>query len=526
MTLVGVARTLAIQLRTGWTSLAAWVLALGATMLATTASISGLYDTRAKMRGYAEAVGAGDALVAINGRVAGVDTLGGIVANEFGFVAAFAIPLMAISLVARSTRKDEERGRLETLLAGRIGRRAPVVAALLIAAGALVLVAGTLLASLVVIGVPPDPSLLYAGSMGALGLVFAGVAAVAAQLVEHSRGVYAVGLGALVSAYLLRGIGEVQVGGLLWLSPLGWQEKTRAFGDAQPWPLLISVAFALALMLAAVVESGRRDLGSAVIRRGTSELSASASLCTPVGTALHVHRGSMVGWAVAGVVVGATFGALAQPLADAITGNAALAEAMGASGASGLGAVLAMSTLLLALLGAGYAVQAAGILRAEETSGRLEVSLAGRGSRWTWLGPQVLVVALGIVVVLGLGGLALGLSATWSTGDAAAGPALRAVASYLPAVTVLGALGLLCFGVAPRLQPVMWLVYGVAAMIAYLGDALGLGEAVQDVSPFHLVGGPPQDPADGTTLTLLALVTVAFVVVAFLGFRRRDVPRG
>ena len=41
---------------------------------------------------------------------------------------------------------------------------------------------------------------------------------------------------------------------------------------------------------------------------------------------------------------------------------------MGAAGTTGLDAVLSMTALMLALMGAGYAVQAIGVLRAEETS--------------------------------------------------------------------------------------------------------------------------------------------------------------
>jgi ABC-2 type transport system permease protein len=526
VTTAGLGTMLAIRLRTTWISLITWIIALAATMLATTSSISGLYDTPAKMRTYAEAVGSGDALVAINGRVAGIGTLGGIVANEFGFVASFAIPLMAISLMAASTRKDEERGRLEALLAGRIGRSAPLVSALIVTAGALVLTAGALLLGLVVIGVPARDSLLYAASMGALGLTFAGVAAVAAQLVEHARGVYTIGLGALVVSYLLRGVGDVQVAAVTWLSPLGWQEKTRAFGDARWWPLAVPCAVALVLALAAVVESGRRDLGSGMIRGGSSTPVASPFLRSDIGTAVRLHRGSVLGWGAAAVVVAATFGALARPLADAIGGNASLAGAMGAEGASGVDAVLTMTALLIALLAAGYAVQATGVVRAEETSGRLEAALSGARSRWSWLGAQVVVVAIGAVAVAGLGGLALVLSAGWSTGEPTAAPVVRAVSSYLPAVLLLAGLGLLLFGTAPRLQPVTWLAFAVTAVIAYLGDALGLGEGVQDLSPFHLVGRPPQDPAHAAPLIWLSALTLALLLVAFAGFRRRDVPRG
>jgi ABC-2 type transport system permease protein len=241
---------------------------------------------------------------------------------------------------------------------------------------------------------------------------------------------------------------------------------------------------------------------------------------------VRLHRASLVGWGAASLVVAATFGALAQPLVDAIEGNPDIAQAMGAAGASGLDAVLTMSVLLIALLGGGYVVQASAVARTEETTGRLEAALAGARSRWSWLGAQVLVVALGTVVVLGVGAASLALSAAWSTGEPTVEPVVRAVSSYLPAVAVLGAVGVLSFGAAPRLQPLTWLLFAAAALIAYLGDALGLSDTVQNLSPFHWVGSPPQAPTDTTAVVWLSAATIAFVVGAFVGFRRRDVPRG
>ena len=87
-------------------------------MIGTAASVAALYDTPAKIHTYAQAVTSGNALVAINGKVEGIDSLGGVIQDEFGFMAAFLLPLLGISLVARATRREEESGRLELLLGG------------------------------------------------------------------------------------------------------------------------------------------------------------------------------------------------------------------------------------------------------------------------------------------------------------------------------------------------------------------------------------------------------------------------
>ena len=199
---------------------------------------------------------------------------------------------------------------------------------------------------------------------------------------------------------------------------------------------------------------------------------------------------------------------------------------MGGAGGSGLDAVLTMTVLIVALLGAAYVVQALGVLRAEETSGRLEASLSSSLGRGSWLGTQLVVVLAGLVAVLSVGGLALAVAAAWSTGDTVSGSVTEAVAASLPAVLVLGGLALLLFGVLPAAQPVAWLLYGTAALLAYLGEPLQLSDAVLALSPFHHVGSPPQEDVDVASLVWLSGVALALTVVAFAGFRRRGIPQG
>lgn len=526
MTAAGLPTMAAIQVRTSWQAALTWIVALGATMVATTMSLSGLYDSKAKIDSYASAAASGDALLAINGRIAGLDTLGGVVANEFGFLASFAVPLMGISLIARLTRKEERSGRLETVLAGRIGRTAPIVAAVALTSVALVAAALALVAGLVAAGVAAVDALLYSFALAAVGFVFAGIAAVAAQLVPHSRGVYGIGLAALVVAYLLRGIGAVLDNPVTWASPLGWAQEARAFGDSRWWPLVIPLAVGGVLIAVAVVLAARRDLGSALLRRSASEPAASAFLRTPLGMSVRLHRGTVVGWTIAAVIVGATFGALAQSLLEAIAGNAALADAFGGAGSASVDGVLAMSVLLVVLICGGYVVQAVGTIRDEETSGRLESTLSGDVGRWRWLATHVVVILCGLLAVGLLGSLALALATAWSTGDSGQlGSTLGATAAYLPAVLLLGAVALALFGALPGAAAVAWLVFAAAAVVAFLAEPLDMPEALTSLGPFNRVGFPPLEDVMATDLVVLAVVTVVLVSVAFLGFRRRGIPQ-
>lgn len=236
-----------------------WVIALAACMIGTAAAVADLYGTPAKVHAYAEAVTSGSALAAINGHVEGIDSLGGVIQDEFGFLASFLLPLLGIALIAGSTRREEESGRLETILAGRIARRQPALAALTVAAAAVLVTSVLFATGLALSGAPVSGSILYSAALGALAFVFAGFAALLAQLVRHARGVYAWSLVLLAGAYVLRGIGDTATSWLTWLSPLGWAEKTAPFGNQRWWMLAVPVVAGLASGGAAVRLAARRD---------------------------------------------------------------------------------------------------------------------------------------------------------------------------------------------------------------------------------------------------------------------------
>ncbi|MDN5854966.1 MAG: hypothetical protein L0K86_19370, partial [Actinomycetia bacterium] len=210
-----------IMLRAHWRSgrraLLAWVITLIALFAATVESMNSLYDTAEKIADYAAGTRSGSATLAINGEPYGVDNIGGVIAYELGFMTAIALPLMGILLVAKWTRREEESGRLEMIRAGAVARRAPLAAALVWAVLALAVTAVGLTVSMGAIGIAWSDALLYAVSTVSLGVWFGAVTALAAQIVERTRAVYAVGLAVLTAAFVLRGAGAVGDNVLTWL---------------------------------------------------------------------------------------------------------------------------------------------------------------------------------------------------------------------------------------------------------------------------------------------------------------------
>jgi ABC-2 type transport system permease protein len=517
---------LGVQWRTHRRGTLVWIVALAASMVGTAAGVAGIYDTPEKIHTYARAVTAGGALVAINGRVEGIDSLGGVIQDEFGFLASFLLPLLGISLVARA-RREEESGRLEALLGGRVARHVPVLASLVVASAAIFVTALAFALGLMASGVPASRSVLYAASLGALAVVFAGIAALLAQVTLHSRGVYAWSLLFLALAYLLRGIGDVTRTWVTWLSPLGWAEKAAAFGSMRWWTLLVALPVGGLLGTLAVVIAGRRDLGSALVRGGAGSPRATPWLRTPLGLATAIHRPAALGWLAGAVLLSGMMGALAQQFVDAVKGNPAMADALGITGTHREDGFLALTQLYVAIIAMGYAVQAVGTLRGEETGGRLEPRLAGTLSRTRWLAAHALVIVAGLLAIVVLSSVVLATGTAWSMGTPLRlGPVLAAGAAYLPAELLVGGLSLALFGLRPRALAASWAAFAVVAFVAFLGPGLKLAGWVLDVAPTTHVGNPPLGAVKALPLVVLSSVAAGLLVTAATGFRRRGVPQG
>ena len=104
----------------------AWVLGLGAAVLVTASSYVDLYATESSRREVVATLGSTPATLALYGRIY-ADSVGGLVGWRLGGIALALAGLMAILLVTRHTRAEEETGRAELVGSGASAatRRSP-----------------------------------------------------------------------------------------------------------------------------------------------------------------------------------------------------------------------------------------------------------------------------------------------------------------------------------------------------------------------------------------------------------------
>jgi ABC-2 type transport system permease protein len=463
------------------------------------------------------------AVIALQGPTYGIDTLGGNIVFNIGAFGYVLVGLMGMFLVGRNTRADEEAGRTELLRAAVVGRNAPVTAALVVAAGAMVLLGVLITLSMLALGLPTAGSVAYGAAMAGFGVFFAAVTAVAAQVTEHNRTAYGITGAALAVSFVLRAVGDVGDGRLSWASPMGWAQSMRAYAGERWWPLLLLVGGVAALVAVALALLARRDLGGGLVAVRPGPPAAAAWLTRPWGLAVRLQRGAAIAWAVGLVLGGVTYGALGNDVADLIGDNEEIADIIAQAGGDLTDSYFSTALLVLAVIAGGFTVSSVLRARSEETGGRAEPLLATTLGRTSWLGSHLAVAVVGSAVVTALTGLGAGVTYALVAGDGEQVARLTGAAvAYTPALWVLAGVAVALTGLAPRATPLAWALFAWCALVAFLGRLLDLPQWALDVSPFEHVPALPAVDLDWLPLAALTLVAAALMVAGLAGFRRRD----
>jgi ABC-2 type transport system permease protein len=523
-TTTGVMPLVRLVLRRDRVRLPLWIVSITLLVLFTAASVRGLYTTEEELVAGAAPMYDNAAVIALNGPTYAIDTYGGQMVFQVGSFGYVVVALMGMFLVGRHTRADEETGRTELIRATVVGRNAPVTAALAVAALANVLLAVLVALSMLSQDVTVEGSILFGAAMGAFGIFFACLTAVAVQVTEYNRAALGLAGVALGVSYLLRAIGDVSGGTLSWLSPMGWAQYTKPFAGDRWWPLVLLASGSAVLVLLAYRLQASRDLGAGLLQTRSGPPTAAPGLGRPGGLAIRLQRGSFIGWALALALTGVAYGSVAQDVADLVGDNDALAELIAQAGGSLVDSFFATSLLTIALITGGFAVAATMRLRSEETAGRADPLLATALPRSRWAFSHLVVALAGSAVIALSAGLAMGLTDAVISGSFSNVPSLIVGSlAFAPALWVLVGIAFALFGVLPRAMVAAWGALGAFFVIGMFGVLFELPSWVIDLSPFQHVPTVPAQDLSAEPLIILTAIAAGLVSVGLIGFRRRDV---
>lgn len=507
-----------------------WLFGLILVTLSVAASYPSIYKTEADKQGFALTMD-NPAMTAMLGPgyelEEYLDSVGAIFAQEMLLFTIIAVIIMNILLVSKSTRSDEEDGRIELVRSLSIGRLAYISAAMTVVLTVnfiLTIAIGAGLALLNVEGMGPESSFLYGSILGATGLMFGGLSMLFAQLSETSRGTTMFSFGILIVAYLIRAIGDVSNETISFISPLGWSVRTNVFIEDHWWPVVVNLITAIAIILIALYLQAIRDLGSGLIPARKGRYDATRILQTPLGFAWRLTRTNIISWGIGIFLLGASFGAILGDL-ETYYGDMELIQEFlkDAPGYTMTEQFVALLLAIMSLFSVVPAVMTVLKLKGEETKNRTEILYSRALSRGKMLGSYAalsiaVTVLMQILLVIGLWSASLSVMEeplSFST-------TLESALVYLPAMWAVVGLAILLLGLVPKVASFVWLYVVFCFVVLYLGGILDFPDWVNQLSVFFHIPQIPVEDMDVPSLAVLSGLAVCIVVIGFIGYRKRD----
>jgi ABC-2 type transport system permease protein len=457
-----------------------------------------------------------------------LDDPGGLTVWRTGTVLAVLAGVWAALTATRVTRGEEESGRWDLLLSGRIRAAALVRHQLAVVLVAAALPGVAVTAGMLLVGTATTGALLFGAVVTGAGLTGAAYGGLAAQLLTERRAASGLAVGVVVAGLLLRMIGDGvdALSWLRWLSPFGLLTTVAPYADDRAAPLLVLAALALAPAVAAVALAGNRDLGGGLLRARDTARAPSALLRSLPGLCAHRVRRPLVTW---GVGVSAYFlliGLLATAMIDFLRDNRQFAELAARAGFDELFSVQGYAASLFSLLAVpigAFAASRIAASAADETAGRLALLYSLPLRRARWAATEAATVASACVVLAAGAGLATWAGAVWVGAGLTVGEVLAGALNVVPvALLCLGA-ALFALGFAPAAVLAIGVVPAAGGyLLLVFADSFGWPEAVRALSPFAHLAAVPADPPDLAGAAGMLCVAAVLGIIGVAGYARRD----
>ena len=513
--------------RLSWRGAVIWSAVLAITLFAGAEAYRSAYRDETARRLLVATLGHSRALEVLYGPPLRLDTVGGFAAWRYGTAVYVVAGLWTLLTVTRLLRGEEEQGRAEPLLTGRV-RSYQLLAAQLaaIGVGVAVLAFGTAIGCLAA-GLPLAGSALYGAGCAGVAAVFAGLSAVASQLWDSRRRAAGVVGAVLGAAFILRAFGDgaSHAHWLVWVSPIGWGQRLYPFVYDRTAPLLLLYGVAALLVGWSFWLRSLRDAGAGVITSSTRE-----RRMRPVRTAAaldwRLARGGLVAWLVGVAAYAVLLGYMAGDIADFArkdrSVNAMFAR-LGGSSVVTVNGFLGLTFSLLAVVLAVYAGSQVSSGRTLESEGRVEPLVAGGVSRVRWLATRAGLGALFTIVLAVCAGVFAWVGTQWSGVGAHLTSAVGGALNTVPVALLFGGLTVAAFGVVPRLTAaVAFGAVAVTYLVQFIGAIAKAPSWVLDLSPFNHVAAVPFHPVNLTATLVMLAGALALFGFGTLAFRRRD----
>ncbi|MFF9981267.1 ABC transporter permease [Streptomyces erythrochromogenes] len=453
---------------------------------------------------------------------------GGFAVWRTGTALAVILSVWALLTATRITRGEEDAGRWDVLLAGRVPVTTVVARHIAVLTSACLLAGAAVFTGLTAAGAAPGGAAVHSAGLALCGVFFAAAGAMTAQVYTTRSAASGAAVAVLGAGMLLKMVGDgvTSLGWLRWLSPFGLTALSRPYDGNQLWPLVILLAACLTVAAGAAAAAGRRDIRGGYWPAPSGRAPQMRLLGSIHAFAVRRLLRPLAAWSAG---VGAYYlliGVLAVSMTDFLTDNPRFADLAAQAGFAGLGTVKGYTATLFALLavpaGAFVAVRLAAL--AEDESGRrLTLLFAQPLTRTKLLTGEIAAALGGVTVLTTMAGLA-----TW-TGTQTVGADLGLIAALSGAWNVLP-IALLCLGTAvlalawaPRAVAVIGSLPAAGGfLLKVIADTSGWPAWIGQLSPFAHLAAVPGVPVNWPAALPMTAIAALAATTGAIGYQRRD----
>lgn len=453
-----------------------------------------------------------------------VNSIAGLTAWRTSIYAVI-IGLFALLTLTRHTRSSEENGETELLLAQPVGRMWTWRAA--VSWSMLTMVVLGIGYAVVLIGLhePVLPSLLYGCSFMLDGWVMIGVTAVVVQLTASARTANTWAGVLMGVGYFLNALGRLNDTWLVWLSPVGWVQRTQPFAHNH-WPLVIIGLLQIGVLIVIADQiAQRREYGTSLLAARPGRAHAGVLLLQPWSFWGYQLASLYLLWWGGAVLISMLTLGLAQGIDTQFKSSPQLVEVMKVMGgtANMMKAYYSFMLFLINLIAMSAGAQCIQVLRRYEQQGLLDAWLAG-----VWSRRALYVVGVGWATIVASGVVYIYAVVTGALADQTMltiPDALWYVTVTWPAIMTTVAVAALLLAWAPRVLGLVWLWVVANSAVLLFNDLWKLPDTVVQFLPLAYSPNVLVGEVVGPYPLIVIGATFLMLVVAGWRWQQRDLGR-
>ena len=464
------------------------------------------------------------------GYSAGLDnyTDGAVMGHFMLVFTAIFIAIMSILFVTRHTREDEEEGRTEMINSLQVGRLSFITSSYVL------LVITHIITSLIIaFGIYAldyetmnlEGSLLFGAAIGAVGVFYASLTVLFAQLVSNSRATLGLSFAFLIIEYIVRGAGDVSDSASSLISPLGLIVRTEVYVNNNWWPILVLIGISLLIFIIALYLNSIRDLGAGFLPTRQGRKNASGFLRSPFGLALRLQKTTIISWIVGMIVLGIAYGSLLGDLEGFLNNSELIMQII--PEAEGMNLTERFITMLITIVSVIGTIPVAMFvlkLSSEEKKKRSEPLLTSPTSRNNLIYSYIVIGLLGGIVIQLASVIGLWSGAVFVMEDVIAFEVLfQALFANIPAMWIFVGVVAFLIGWFPRLTGLTWGLLAYSFFVEYMGEMLKLPEWMNKISPFYHIPSIPAEKLEASTLLMITCIAFLLIGLGSVGYNRRDI---